>query len=48
MQQYASNNFVLTDTLDPCGGVKRSKQFFFSENSHVAYQIKGNETYDKK
>ena len=26
----------------PKGWVKRSKSFFFSERSHVAYQIKGN------
>ena len=38
---YVSNNFVLTHTLDPWGGVK--KVFLFSENGHVAYQIKGNE-----
>ena len=26
--------------IDPSGGVKRSKHFFFTESSHVAYQIK--------
>ena len=29
---------VLTHTLDPWGGVKRSN--FFSESGHVAYQFK--------
>ena len=32
-----------TPTQDPCGGFRRSKQFF-TENSHAAYQIKGNRT----
>ena len=38
--------FVITRTLDPCDGVKKSKQFFFSETSHVTYQIKDNDTHD--
>ena len=44
MQQHASTYSVLTHTLDFWGGVKRSKHFFFTESSHVAYQIKGNGT----
>ena len=37
-------NILPTDTplLNPGGGVKRSNYIFFSESSHVAYQIKGN------
>ena len=30
---------VITHTIDPWGGVKRSF-FIFSESGHVAYQIK--------
>ena len=41
LKHHASTYSVLTHTLDPSGGVKRSKHFF-SESSHVAYQIKGN------
>ena len=37
---YLSIYFDITLTLDPRGGVKRSKQFF-SESGHAAYQIKG-------
>ena len=43
MQQQASTYSVLTHTLDPWDGVKRSKHFF-TGSSHVAYQIKRNET----
>ena len=43
--QNASNDFVLTRTLDPRGEIKRYNHFS-SESSHVAFQIKGNETYD--
>ena len=32
----------MTQTLDHCGGVKRSF-FFFSENGHVTYQTKEEE-----
>ena len=39
MQQHASTYSVLTHTLDPWGGFQRSKHFF-SESSHVAYQIR--------
>ena len=41
MQQHGSKYFARRHTLDPCGGVKWSKHFF-SESSHVAFQIKGN------
>ena len=41
MQQHRSKYFARGYTPDPGGGVKRSKHFF-SESSHVAYQIKGN------
>ena len=37
MQQYASIYSIPTRTLDPWGGVKG--QIFFSESSHVVYQI---------
>ena len=40
MTQHSITYFVLTHTLDPWGGVKRPKHFF-TESSHVAYQIKG-------
>ena len=45
MQQHASTYSVLKHTLDPCGGVKRSKHCF-TESSHVAYQINGNGTQE--
>ena len=38
--QNASNNFVLKGTYP------RQFKTFFSESTHVAYQIKGNETYN--
>ena len=41
MQQHGSKYFARRHTLDPGGGVNRSK-FNFFRNSHVAYQIKGN------
>ena len=39
-EHHTSTCSVLTHTLGPRGGVKRSKQLF-SESSHVAKQIKG-------
>ena len=39
VQQHASKNYALTDTIDPWDEVKRSKEFF-SEGGHIAYQIK--------
>ena len=42
MQQDASTYSILTHTIDPWGGVK-GQNIFFSESSHVAYQIKGND-----
>ena len=39
MQQHAHTYSVLTYTLDPLGGVK-GQNIFFSERSHVAYQIR--------
>ena len=42
MQQHGSKYFARRHTLDPIGvGAKRSKHFFSSESSHVAYQVKG-------
>ena len=38
-------NFHPYSPFCPLSGVKKSKQFF-SENGHVANQIKGNETYN--
>ena len=43
MQQYGIKYFTHIQTIDPGGGIKRSKQYFFSESSRVAYQIKGKE-----
>ena len=37
-KHHANTYSVLTHTLDPWGGVKG--QNFFSESSHVAYQIR--------
>ena len=41
MQQHGSKYFAHRHTVEPHGGVKRSNHFF-TESSHVAYQIKGN------
>ena len=41
MKKPATTLSVLTQTLDPKGGVK-GQNIFFYENIHVAYQIKGN------
>ena len=41
MQHYATIYSVVLRTLDHWGGVK-GQNIFFSESSHVAYQIKGN------
>ena len=43
MQQNGIKYFAHIQTIDPGGGIKRSKHFF-SESSRVAYQIKGNES----
>ena len=39
MQQHGSKYFACRHTFDPRAGIKR---YFFSESSHVAFQIKGN------
>ena len=39
-EHHESKYAVITHTLHPWGGVKRSNIFFFSESGHVAYQIK--------
>ena len=39
IQHHASTYSVLTHTLDPWGRVK-GQYIFFSESSHVAYQIR--------
>ena len=44
MQQHATTYSVLTHILDPLCGVK-GQNIFFSESSHVAYQIEGNGAY---
>ena len=41
MQQHASTYSVLTHILDPSGEVK-GQNIFFSESSHVGYQINWN------
>ena len=41
MQQHGSKYFACRHTIDPGVGSKH----FFSESSHVAYQIKGNGAY---
>ena len=43
--QERKNAAVLTHTLDPWVGVKRSNIFFVSKSGHVAYQIKVKEVY---
>ena len=45
---HASNNFVLKRTLDPLGGVKRSKQFFSLEVIMLYIELKGIKTYNKQ
>ena len=40
VEHHESKYSVLTHTLDPWGGVKRSNIFLF-ESCNVAYQIKG-------
>ena len=41
MQQNTSTYSDLSRTTDPWGGVNGQKHFF-SESSHIAYQIYGN------
>ena len=41
MQQHGSKYFARRHTLDPGMGLK-GQNIFFSESSHVTYQIKGN------
>ena len=41
MQQYGGKILPI-DTSSTPGGVKSSKYIYFSESSHVAYQIKVN------
>ena len=40
-----ASEFTITHTLDQLSGVKRSK-LFSAENGHIAYQVKGSETYN--
>ena len=41
MYNNMRENICLAHTLDPFGGVKRSKYVFSPESAHVAYQSKG-------
>ena len=44
MHQHGSNYFTDRYNIDPGGGVKSSKKMF-SQNIHVAYQIRVNVAY---